>query len=93
MDDVTDITNDCVDAAIDESIEKGVEMAAEWGVKKYGRQALRMGLKAAPAVTRTVFRGASRMVPIVGWALLANDILDVAAWGYGQYEYYRTKPW
>ncbi len=93
MDDVVDVTSDCVDAAVDESIEKGVEMAAEWGVKKYGRQALRMGLKAAPAVTRTVFRGASRMVPIVGWALLANDILDVAAWGYGQYEYYRTKPW
>ena len=80
-------------AALDQGIDKGVEAAGDWAVKKYGEKVVEFGMRNAPRAFSLGMKGAGRLVPIVGWALLAKDVLDVAAWGYGQYEYYRTKPW
>jgi RHS repeat-associated protein len=82
---------------INDSVVDGALLGGEQVLQEGAKQGVKYGLATsagkwlATAAPRVMGLGA-RAVPFVNVALWTKDILDVGAYAYGQYEYYRCAP-
>ncbi len=81
---INDSVSKAGEMAGEQAVQEGVKRGIKYGVEKYGEKLLTHAPK--------LMKFGGRAVPFLNIALIGKDILDVAAYAYGQYEYYRIAP-